>query len=226
MSVSAINSGGNAFLSGTSGLFHQRRQDFKAMENAVKNGDLASAQTALAAWQQDSQNIQNARGTTASPSSQSNNPFQTDLSSLTQAIQSGDINAAQTSLATLEKDRQGGTGNAVGQTPSSFLSDLQAMLQAVQSGDLGSAQKDAASLQNDMQTLAAGHHHHGVNSGNANGLLNAFSSANQGSGASGDGDADDVINATGSGSGINSAAQAAYAALLKPQIASALNIQA
>ena len=105
MSVSSINAGANpVYQAGPSGLFKQARQDFKAIENAVQSGDLASAKQAVAAFQQDQQNIQNARGVAGGPGqgSQPDSQFKNIVSSLLTSIQSGDLTSAQQSLSAVQ----------------------------------------------------------------------------------------------------------------------------
>ncbi len=105
MSISSINSGANpACQTGPSSLFKQVRQDFKAIENAVQSGDLASAKQAVAAFQQDQQNLQNARGAAGGPNQdpQPNSQFKNMVSSLITSIQSGDLSSAQKSLSAVQ----------------------------------------------------------------------------------------------------------------------------
>src|SRR5262249_9184731 len=146
MSVSSMNSCVSpSYQSQLSGVFRQRRQDFKAMESAVQSGDLASAQQALAAFQHDQQTIQNSRSTAGAqgPGAQPQTQFQTDLAAPTAAIQSGDGKSAQTALNTLEQDRQTHVGGATSYGQGAFKTDMQTLLQAVQSGDLKGAQQSA-----------------------------------------------------------------------------------
>ena len=105
MSISSINSGANpAYQAGPSGLFKQARQDFKAIENAVQSGDLAGAKQAVATFQQDQQNIHNARGAAGGPSQspQPDSQFKNMVSSLLTSIQSGDLTSAQQSLSAVQ----------------------------------------------------------------------------------------------------------------------------
>jgi hypothetical protein len=105
--------------------------DWSALGQALQSGSLSSAQDALgklqqdaqAAWQSQLQNkVQNAQavyalmqsaqgaGTTPAATSASNQstagPVQSDLNSLNQALQSGDISGAQKLLTQLQQDLQ------------------------------------------------------------------------------------------------------------------------
>src|SRR5882672_6451157 len=141
MSISSINSGANpAYQSGPSSLFKQVRQDFKAIENAVQSGDLASAKQAVSAFQQDQQNLQNARGVAGGPnqSPQPDSQFKNMVSSLITSIQSGDLTSAQQSLSAVQANMKafgaghhhhGGGGNdgdadAQGQANASSMNSL------------------------------------------------------------------------------------------------------
>jgi ribosomal protein S20 len=137
MSVSSVSSGvSSSSPFQVSSLWRQRRQDLKTMESAVQAGDLTSAQQALAAFQQDQQALQSARSAAGAQGQgfQSQNQFQTDLAAFTTAIQSGDLQSAQTALSTLEQDRRVHAGGPSGQGQGAFKTDLQTLLQAVQSG--------------------------------------------------------------------------------------------
>src|SRR5215470_1948756 len=80
--------------------------------------------------------------------------YQTDrqaFSQLTNALQSGNLNAAQNAYSTLASSPA-----AQGNGP--FAQALQQIGQDLQSGDLGDAQQAMAALQQQQQ--AHGHHHH------------------------------------------------------------------
>jgi hypothetical protein len=113
--------------------------DWSALGQALQSGSLTSAQDALGKLQQDAQAIwqsqlqqqmqnaqsvyalmQSARGATATPAATALSPpstagsVQGDLSSLNQALQSGDISAAQKVLAQLQQDLQASGQNGGG----------------------------------------------------------------------------------------------------------------
>jgi hypothetical protein len=76
-------------------------QDFKGIGSALQAGDLSTAQSALATFQQDLQgNSQASANQPFGKNSQANNDFQ----SLTSALQAGDVKAAQTAFASLQTD--------------------------------------------------------------------------------------------------------------------------
>ena len=117
MSISGVGSASGFNQSALSGLYSQSKQDFKTLVSDVKSGDLAGAQKALAAWQQDRQSISSAKDATSTTATQpasntSANPVQADFAALIQAIKSGDITGAQNDLTTLQNDMkaQGASG--------------------------------------------------------------------------------------------------------------------
>ena len=85
---------------------------------------------------------------------------------LGQALQSGDLNAAQQAFASLQQlipNLSAGSQTQTGQQgsgQSQFAADLSALSQALQSGDLTKAQDAFAKLQQDMQAAHKRHHHH------------------------------------------------------------------
>ncbi len=107
--------------------------DFQNLSQALQSGNLAGAQSAFAALQQSYQS-QNPTSSSASSSSStsSSNPISTDLTSLGNALNSGNLSAAQTSFSQLEKDMQaqgGGHhhhhgGGGMGQAVQSLVSQL------------------------------------------------------------------------------------------------------
>lgn len=78
----------------------QRTQDFKALGDALKQGDLTAAQTALSQFQQD---IQNAPQTLNGKPSSQNNELSQALQALGSAIQSGDVQGAQDAFAGMKQ---------------------------------------------------------------------------------------------------------------------------
>jgi hypothetical protein len=110
--MSAITSGANSVTGPNQqpyrNGFSQTLDAFNSIGNALNAGNLSSAQSALAAFEQDTQ---------GSSQSSSNNPFgsntkaNSDFQNLTGALQSGDLSGAQTAFANLQKDLQAnGTG--------------------------------------------------------------------------------------------------------------------
>ena len=98
MSISAISS------SATSGYQPSQqddvRQAFLQLVNAIKSGDLTSAQQAYSAFTQ----AQSASGKQPDP----NSPFAQALSQIGNAVQSGSISDAQQALSSLQAQGRGG----------------------------------------------------------------------------------------------------------------------
>ena len=88
----------------------------------------------------------------------------TDFQSLSQALQSGNLSAAQSAYAALQQDQQNGP-----QPPanSPLANDFNALGQALQSGDLSGAQQSLAAVKSDFQSLrqARGGHRGGHKGG-------------------------------------------------------------
>jgi hypothetical protein len=105
----------------------------------------------------------------------------TDFQSLSQALQSGNLSAAQSAYAALQQDQQNGPQPPAG---SPLANDFNALGQALQSGDLTGAQQAFASLKSDFQSLrqASGGHHGGHKGGgggdDATNALDSSSSSN------------------------------------------------
>jgi len=93
-------------------------QAFTALSQALQSGNLQDAQTAFTTLQGDIQQQQgsgqvrhhhhhggnNSSQSTASAASQQTNPVATAFGTLSQALQSGNLSAAQTAFATLQQD--------------------------------------------------------------------------------------------------------------------------
>ncbi len=101
------------------------------------------------------------------PNSQQNT-MQQNFQALVQAIQSGNLSAAQQAYATLSQSTptQSGNGSSSGQT-NPFRQALASIGSALQSGDIFSAQ---TAMNGMLQSMKAhhGHHHHGSQSQSAN----------------------------------------------------------
>lgn len=88
------------------------------------------------------------------------------FNALDQALQSGNLTAAQSAYSSLQQLAPTGsqsstsTSSSNGTSTSSLGSDFSALGKALQSGDLAGAQKAFAQVQQDMQTTRTGHHHH------------------------------------------------------------------
>jgi ribosomal protein S20 len=112
MSVDSISQSCSSNSAIPLGGINQLKQDMQALQKALESGDLAGAQKAFAAFQQDIQNAQAKKGTptnTANPSAAANQAKQ-DLDSLQKALDAGDLSAAKTSFAAFQKDVQSARG--------------------------------------------------------------------------------------------------------------------
>jgi hypothetical protein len=85
-----------------------------------------------------------------------------DFTSLAQALQVGDLKAAQTAFQMLQKDIQNTSSKQSPFTKNPQISkDMEALQNALGSGDTTSAQEAFATLKQDLQSAAGlGHHHH------------------------------------------------------------------
>jgi len=104
------------------------------------------------------------------------NPYQQKIQQLGQALQSGNLSAAQSDFATLQASfsqpattagstSTGSTSNPVAQAFNQLSTDLQ-------SGSLSAAQKDFSTVQQDLQNNLSSnhfHHHHHLSSGGGSG---------------------------------------------------------
>jgi soluble cytochrome b562 len=146
MSVSGISS---SVSSDPFSIERQRQQSFRSLISSVRSGDLAGAQGALAALQQNSG--AQASTTQGGPDGARRAAFQ----ALTGAVASGDIGAAQSALSTWQSasstNTQGASSSKAGRDQ--FTSEFASILQAVQNGDIGSAQQALTTLQKDVPPL-------------------------------------------------------------------------
>lgn len=156
MAIDALGSGSNASIIQ---LFKQRRAAMQELESAVKSGDIKTAQSSLATLQQADTGDQS--GAAGSGDNPYRSAMKSDLSVLMQAVDKGDLGAAQAALQTLDKDREAAAppapppslADALGGSDSTFLTDLKSLIGAAQSGDTGSVQKAMTALQSDLQSL-------------------------------------------------------------------------
>ncbi len=185
MSISSISSNPDYYqnysTNGPSGLKQQSQQDFKSLAESLQSGDLSGAQSAFASLMQLFPNLSSSvnsqpQATATSPASSSSNvtnSVNNDLSALGQAIQSGDLKAAQNDFSELMHDTQSigsehhhhhhktsaNSQNATTASPTSSITgtnsvanDLTALGQALQSGNLSTAGSVFSQLTQDMQT--------------------------------------------------------------------------
>jgi ribosomal protein S20 len=85
-----------------------------------------------------------------------------NMQALNSALQGGDLQAAQSAFAAVQKSLPQASTNVNASSPAGQLATgLQAVGQALQSGDLAGAQKAFAALQQNAQAAKShGHHHH------------------------------------------------------------------
>ncbi len=87
----------------------QRKQDFSQLGAALQSGDLAGARKAFSDLQSvtsGGQGQKSATSSTTGSSSGKNSTLSDDFSSLSQALQSGNVTDAQTAFAKLQTDMQ------------------------------------------------------------------------------------------------------------------------
>jgi hypothetical protein len=103
---------------------------------------------------------------------------QTDLNNLGQALQSGNLSAAQSAFTAFQKTYQ--SQNPATQSASTLnpvTTDLTNLATALNSGNLTTAQSVYKQLQQDMQAqIGHHHHHHGGAGGAVQALLSQLSS--------------------------------------------------
>jgi hypothetical protein len=104
-SISGLSSTTDPYQATNLSAFVQFVNDFNAIGNALQSGNLSSAQSALATFQQD------LPGNAQTPSNQpfgNNTQANADYQSLAGALQSGDLVSAQKAFASLQNDLEGG----------------------------------------------------------------------------------------------------------------------
>ena len=141
MSISGVSASfdnsQNYWSQSLSGVGKQCKQDFQALGQALQSGNLSGAQQAFAGLQQLLPNVSSSDSQKQTlPPLMGAGSIGTDLSALTQAIQSGNQADAQTDLAKLTQDLQsvGGKGrhhhhhhaSATAQDPTTAGSDSSA----------------------------------------------------------------------------------------------------
>jgi hypothetical protein len=99
MSVTGVISAADPYFLQTNSSFKARKSDFSTMAQAIKTGDLSTAQTALASFLNNVKDPQSSNSIFSS-----NTQVGKDLQSLQSALQSGDTKGAQSALQTLQAD--------------------------------------------------------------------------------------------------------------------------
>jgi hypothetical protein len=107
MSVSSLSSASNPYAqSAQVSPYRQARTDFSALSQALTSGNLSGAQQAFSAFQQDMQGIQSAQGAQTASAQTGTSNFQSQLSSVGLALQSGNLTAAKNAFASLQQGVQ------------------------------------------------------------------------------------------------------------------------
>jgi hypothetical protein len=138
-SISSVSSATDPFQATNQSAFVQFVNDFNAVGSALQSGNLSTAQSALAAFQND------LPGTPQSPSDKpfgNNSQANTDYQSLAGAVQSGDLSGAQKAFASLQNDLEGG-GKAKRQYQSSTDSDSTQQGSSTATGSISSEESDS-----------------------------------------------------------------------------------
>jgi hypothetical protein len=152
----------------------QFKQGFQQLGQDLQSGNLSQAQSDFAALQQLLPSGQQSSLLAASSPTQSSNPLATAVSQLAQDLKSGNLTAAQSDLAAVQRDaqqvgQQQGAGHAhhhhhrsggepsQSSNPQNDISTLFSRLgQQLQSGNLSGAQQAYATLQQDFQQFGLG----------------------------------------------------------------------
>jgi hypothetical protein len=114
---------------------------------------------------------------TLPPSQNSLDQFRKEFQQLGQDIQTGNLTAAQSDLASLQGLDNRPTSPAAPRTPNPLSQVLIQLSQDLKAGDLPAAQKDYSTAQKDLQSAAAGarhHHHHSATADPATSLAQEF----------------------------------------------------
>jgi hypothetical protein len=169
VSISSISSSYNLYQTyqpyqtSTQNKVGQFRQEFNALANDLKSGDLTAAQTDFATLQQLLPNSSAGNQTQNGQQASNQNAFATDLNAVGQALQLGNVSDAQKAFAKLQQDMQSvqgrhhhhhhnGSASAPGSGQNTLATDFQTLGQALQSNNLTDAQTAFAKLQQDIQS--------------------------------------------------------------------------
>jgi hypothetical protein len=110
MSITSVSAGSNYYSSTTTQSTSSPRSNFRNLFQSLQSGDLAGAQQAYAAIQQSlPANAGATSAASAAGSSTASQPVSaigSDFQAIGQALQSGDLSAAQQAFAKLQQDGQ------------------------------------------------------------------------------------------------------------------------
>lgn len=142
----------------------QLNQGFQRIGQDLQSGNLSQAQSDFASLQQLLPGAQQNSAVASTSGAQGGNPLATAVSQLAKDLQSGNVNAAQSDLATVQQDLQqasqqraaqahhhhhhGGSGESSQQNDMSTL--FNQLGRSLQSGNLSAAQQAYSSLQQDF----------------------------------------------------------------------------
>ena len=87
--------------------------------------------------------------------------LQQEIQQLGKDLSAGNLSAAQSDFATLEKNSPQATSAASSQSSNPIAQAFQQLAKDLQSGNLSAAQQDFSTIQQDVQSQGGGHHHHG-----------------------------------------------------------------
>lgn len=150
----------------------QFQQEFQQLGQALQSGNLSSAQADFTTLQQQfgsSTSSTQSTSTTSASSSQSSSTFTQELNQLAQALQSGNLTAAQQDYSAVQQDAQNqtqkahhhhhdrdrsGSGSGNGNSQNLFAQSLDQVGQALQAGNLSAAQQAYSSFQQEFPQLA------------------------------------------------------------------------
>jgi hypothetical protein len=98
--------------------------------------------------------------------------FHQEFQQLGQDLQSGNVSAAQSDLASLQKLGPLASSTSSAQNTTTIAQAFNHLSTDLQSGNIAGVQQDYATIQEDLQNRAplAHHHHHGGGSGGASGI--------------------------------------------------------
>jgi len=87
--------------------------------------------------------------------------LQQEIQQLGKDLSAGNLSAAQSDFATLQKDAPATATATSSQSNNPIAQAFQKLAQDLQAGNLSGAQQDFATIQQDVQAQGGGHHHHG-----------------------------------------------------------------
>jgi hypothetical protein len=190
------------------------KTDLSNLMSAVQSGDIGTAQSALATFQQDKQAMFGPPPNDAATdtSGTTGNPFLDDLKALLTSAVSGDSSGVEKAATALQKDLQSASvegtasstqpadgASASDQSQNPFVTDLNALIDAAQSKDTAGMQRAAKDLAKDIQSAVGAapggkvgghHHHHHHKSADTDSATDGTTSASALLPAAGDGDGD------------------------------------